>query len=500
MRKFCIVLLFVISCAINGIAQPSGLDSSFGVNGKLIYSTPSTYTSEFDGISVQPDGKIISVGSWLQYQVVLRCKPDGHPDSSFGVNGIFSRSFSSLNFIYRDIVLLSNSKILLGGDDAANNHSLFRLNSNGTPDSTFGNNGYVSASAGGQGYYVAMSLQPDGKIITMGTIITGAGNVIAIVRFMANGTVDSSFGINGRVATYIGNYGATPGAITVQPDGKILVGTQAYKNQQISAFACLRYLPVGSLDTTFNHTGIAWGTTGFLTYVKTMALQPDGKIILGGAINGNLVLQRLDSNGIADSSFGNNSIASADTCVASCMALRNNGSIVIGGYTTANKEDWAVMQFKPGGTLDSSFGQYGKIFTEVGPGNDRMYDIALQADGKVVACGTYCKTATSSGAQVDAAIVRYHSDGRLIVSQPHTGIIPDITLYPLPASDLLHIHTSANAAIMDASLYGMDGRCIAHLPINNNTLYVAGFPNGLYLLRLLSPSFSPITRRIIINH
>ncbi|NLR82896.1 hypothetical protein [Chitinophaga eiseniae] len=501
MRNFCFVLLFVISCIKNGIAQPSGLDSSFGVNGKVIYSTPATWGSGFGGIVMQPDNKIIVCGGAMGTTFVARYKNNGVLDSSFGINGKYSTPpFSGYGF--DNVILQPDGKILLGGL-AGTNFSLFRLKTNGTPDSSFGSGGSVAPPTGGGNFYYGIAIQPDGKIVEMGTVSAsnGSGNAIVMYRFLANGLVDSSFGANGRVYTETCCYGFSPRAIMVQPDGKILVGTQSYEPvTQASVFACLRYLSDGSLDTTFNHTGTFLGAAGFLTYVKTMALQPDGKIVLGGAIDGSLVLQRIDSGGTPDNSFGINSIATADTCTASCMALRANGNIVVGGYTTANSENWVVMQFKPNGTLDSSFSQYGKIFTPIGIDRNRMYDLTLQTDGKIVACGHYGNYSVANG-QTDAIIIRYHSDGRLIVPRLHIGINPDITLYPLPVSDLLHINTPANAAIADALLYSIDGRSIARLPVNNNTLNVAGFPNGQYLLRLqFTPSFSPITRKIIINH
>ncbi|NLR82246.1 hypothetical protein [Chitinophaga eiseniae] len=493
---FLVLSFFCIGCELSH-AQPSGLDSSFGINGEVTYAPPSGYAAQYDAVTIQPNGKIVVAGLKSGQAILARYFPNGNIDSSFATNGMYTRAYETLGFWPKSIAMLSNGKILTGGD-RTQKFSLLRFKSNGQVDSAFGIDGIITTTTGSKNSQYDMALQSDGKIILMGTALTGAGDAIAMIRFDSLGVRDSTFGINGQIVNFTGGYGASPGAMMLQPDGKILIATQAYNSQQISSFACLRYTSAGIIDTTFNHTGIVFGANGFLTYVKAIVLQPDGKIILGGAIDGELVLQRFLGNGAIDSGFGMNGIAAADTCVASCMALRSNGSIVVGGYTTANNEDWAVMQFKPNGTLDSSFGQYGKIFTPIGVKNERMLDIKLQTDGKALACGWSDRTTPNES---NAIITRYHSDGRLIIPQLHTGINPDITLYPLPVSDLLYINAPVNAAITDALLYGIDGRSIAHLPVNNSTLNVAGFPNGLYLLRLqFTPSFSPIIRKIIIHH
>lgn len=493
---FLLLPFFCISYQL-AIAQPSGLDSSFGVNGIATYAPPSTYTAQYDAMAIQPDGKIVVAGLKSGQAIVARYFSNGNIDSGFATNGMYTRAYETLGFWPKSIAILPNSKILLGGD-RTQKFSLLRLKSNGLVDSSFGIDGIITTTTGSKNSQYDMALQSNGKIILMGTALTGAGDAVAMIRFDSLGVRDSTFGINSQIINFTGGYGASPGAVILQPDGKILIATQAYNSQQISSFACLRYTSDGILDTTFNHVGIVFGANGLLTYVKAIVLQPDGKIILGGAVDGELVLQRFTGNGIIDSSFGINGIASTDTSTASCMALRSNSNIVVGGYTNGNNEDWTVMQFKPNGTLDSSFGQHGKIFTQIGSGNERMTDMQIAPGGKLLACGWSDRNTANES---NAIVARYHSDGRLIVSQPQTGINPDITLYPLPVSDLLHIYTSANAIVTSASLFSIDGRCIACPPVVNNTLHVSGCPDGLYLLRLqFGPFSSPITRKIIINH
>ncbi|WP_142683029.1 hypothetical protein [Chitinophaga polysaccharea] len=509
MKYCCLLLCFVITCIVSGqaIALPTGLDSSFGTNGIVTYTTPPTYGSNYNAIVIQPDGKIVAAGGAILNAVVARYLPNGTLDNTFSVQGKYIRPYTPNGFALLDLALQSDGKIVVGGQTYSNqthdDFALIRLNSNGNIDSTFGDSGVVttnvSMSGSSMDYLKVITLQPDGKIIAVGTTY----NTLALIRYWPAGAIDSSFGTYGRVVTGTGSYGAEIGDVAIQPDNKIVVGIEAYDATNTRSFACVRYLPDGTLDTTFNHTGISYIQTGGLAYVHTMQLQPDGRILLGGAASNDLKLLRLKANGSTDSSFGVNGIATADTCIASCMVLRSDGKIVVGGYTNSNNEDFAVMQFKPNGSLDTAFGQQGKIFTPIGPGNERMEDMKLQADGKIVACGRSQKNSTSSGGDINAVIVRYQSDGRLsVINPPDVAAAQDITVYPIPAVDALHITNRSNYTITDAVLYTTDGRMIECPPMYHNTISTVQLPNGVYLLQLQLSSYPqiPVMRKIIVYH
>src|SRR5262249_15740319 len=143
----------------------------------------------------------------------------------------------------------------------------------------------------------AVVLQPDGKVVTVGTAnaptvgATGASNVLEFVltRTNPNGSPDGSFGAGGVVLTAFDNATATALGAVLQPDGKIVVaGTTSSLS---SPMVLARYLPNGSLDTTFGAggkvtTGLEYVRPLFTfghTHLKPVTLQPDGKLVVAGA-------------------------------------------------------------------------------------------------------------------------------------------------------------------------------------------------------------------------
>ena len=187
--------------------------------------------------------------------------------------------------------------------------TFFKINSAcaqpGTLDSTFGVNGKVTTSV--SGYSGDLALQPDGKIVATGV----EGNVVKIARSQTNGNSDSSFGVNGKVSTAVqvsgnaGYVGATK--VKVQQDGKILLATDFRLNDgSLTYFVLLRYLSDGNPDSNFGINGqVSTPISGLETSLTSLAIQGDGKILAGGFQDG-FYLRRYKTNGKVDSSFGNN--------------------------------------------------------------------------------------------------------------------------------------------------------------------------------------------------
>lgn len=217
---------------------------------------------------------------------------------------------------------------------------MLRLTSNGTPDTTFGGDGTVTANPAGPvvqegGDGRALALQPDGKIVVGGQVGSTRFD-FALMRFNADGSVDSSFDGDGIVRTDFGDYEAVEG-LALQPDGKIVaVGASGAR------FALARYFPNGGLDTSFDGNGRVITPGGGAADVR---LQPgDGRIVVAGS----------------------------------------NGP---GG-------DVAVLRYNPDGSLDTGFGTGGLAIADFG-GTDAARGVALQTDGKIVAAGGAGRTPTS---------------------------------------------------------------------------------------------------------
>src|SRR5215471_11898927 len=179
----------------------------------------------------------------------------------------------------------------------------------GTLDSSFGVNGKLTISFTGNDVCRSLAIQPDGKIIA-----AGYGNgYYELARFKINGTLDSSFGIYGKVTTDIvaGSYDRGT-AVAIQKDGKILLTGYTY-----SDFATVRYYTDGSIDPTFGNNGVV--VTDISGYsncdydqADAITIQPTGKIIVAGnsafGCNHDFILIRYNINGSTDSSFGNNGV------------------------------------------------------------------------------------------------------------------------------------------------------------------------------------------------
>jgi uncharacterized delta-60 repeat protein len=345
------------------------LDASFGTGGRV--------TTDFIGqtdvgfaIAVQPDGKILvagtaNLGSSTQFDFALvRYNSNGSLDSTFGTGGKVTTDFNGGLDQATSIGLQSDGKIILAGFATAGDAhtALARYNTNGTLDTTFGGFGtgkVVTNINNTRDFANALAIQSDGKIVAGGSTLTTAGAFVmfSLVRYTADGLLDLGFGSSGKVTTQV-----VPGdgeddeifALAIQVDGRIIAGGQANFSQD---FGMVRYLANGSIDTSFGTNGIV--TTDFngtTDRAKAIALQIDGKIVLGGAAN----------------------------------------------LTTGSTGDFGLARFNPNGSLDATFGAGGKVTTDFSGNVENGRGIVIQSDNKIVIAGS---TATVS--QADFGLARY---------------------------------------------------------------------------------------------
>lgn len=327
--------------------MPNGnVDTSFGTNGFVfVNANPvSGIKDEVHAIVIQPDGKIVASGSVrsssgaLVKSAALRFLPDGTRDATFGTNGMALMDAA----VDRALVLQPDGKFVLGGGGGSSqqaNFQFFRLNANGTPDATFGTNGKVVIDFDGSGDGVwGLALQPDGKIIGAGqSRLLGDDDNFAVARLNPDGSLDTTFGTGGKVTTDLSGQTDIGYGVTLQPDGKIVVVGQARTDVNEFNFGVVRYNPDGSLDTTFSDDGMT--TTGL---------------------------------GLADSAFA--------------VRIQENNKIVVAGVAGGVATDFGLVRYLPDGTLDTTFGDGGKVrtFFEV---TDQARALLIQPDGKIVAAG-----------------------------------------------------------------------------------------------------------------
>jgi uncharacterized delta-60 repeat protein len=284
-------------------------------------------------------------------------------------------------------------------------------------DTSFGSsNGYkIQSISPSDDYGFSLAIQPDGKILLGGRCSNGTDNDFCIARFKADGSdLDTtSFGSPyGYITQPIGlseDYGFS---LAIQPDGKILLGGYC-NNGGYTDFCIARFNSNGTLDTSFGSSnGYIIQSIASYDYGVSLAIQPDGKILLGGSCNngGNIdfCIARFNSDGTLDTSFASTNgyiiqpIGSSYDYGQS-LAIQPDGKILLGGFfNNGSNTDFFIARFNSDGTLDTTFGTSGKVIQPIGSSHDYVQSLAIQPDGKIL-LGGFC----DNGSNTDFCIARF---------------------------------------------------------------------------------------------
>lgn len=261
-------------------------------------------------------------------------------------------------------------------------------------------------------------------------------------------TPADSFGTGGKVRTDFAGDEDAAQDVVIQPDGKIVVvGSRDFNG--VPGFAVARYLPDGMPDTSFDTDGRVSTTFNGNAFGTAVALQSNGKIVVAGSVlfgvsGSNFVVARYNSNGSLDNTFGPNSNGRtfADVVVngedrANDLVLQSDGKIIAAGHTGSpfgNGANFALVRWLPNGSLDSSFGVGGAVTTIFGASDGALgaviHGVALQSDGKIVAAGDTTDIQFNTG---DVALARYvatplNSSVLRVKSITFNGDIPTLTI------------------------------------------------------------------------
>jgi uncharacterized delta-60 repeat protein len=363
---------------------------------------------------------------FLLFQINVAFGQPGTLDNTFGTGGIVTTDFGN-DYAYGYATAIQNDgKIIVAGEDKYH-FTLSRYNSNGSLDNTFDSDGKVFTVIGNASHARAVCIQNDGKILAGGYSHDGTYWYFTLVRYTSNGIPDPGFDNDGIVTTLIGTRADNRiMAIKVQSDGKILAAGKSDGD-----FALVRYNSNGALDSTFSSDGTTTADLqGYDDDCTSMALQPDGKIVLGGSsftgINtapSQCVVMRYNSNGTPDSSFSNDgnvilSIGSLSSYFTS-IGIQPDGKIVAAGlsYNYQTNWDFTLVRFNSNGTIDNTFDADGKVLTNVGT-DGFSNSLAIQKDGKILVCGN-----TSNDPSSEFALVRYNTNGSLDNTFASNGIV-----------------------------------------------------------------------------
>lgn len=446
MKKIITILLFHLTIFVS--AQPGSIDASFNPtdNGSGMGIGANEYIYS---VAIQPDGKILINGGFTNFNGspqngISRLNVDGSIDNSFNTSGI-DGSINSTS-------IQSDAKIIIGGSfttiNGTSRKNISRLNLDGTTDTSF------NPGTGANNTVFKIATQSDGKIIISGDFTTYNGiSRNRIARLNSDGSLDTTFDpgaaannriipisiqsngkiiIGGSFTTINGitrnslarlnsdgsldtsfdlgtGFNSSPESIAIQSDGKIIIGGSFTTFNNISQNRIVRLNADGSLDTSFNLG------TGTNSSIKSLSIQLDNKIITGGSFttyngisrNG---IARLNSDGSLDTSFnpgngtGNGNVNSNTVYATSILS---NGKIIIGGafitYNTISQK--RIARLNSDGSLDQSFN------SSTGANNTVLCS-SIQLDGKIIIGGNF----TTYNGSIRNRIARLNSDGSVDTS------------------------------------------------------------------------------------
>ena len=408
-------------------AAPGDLDASFGGDGRVLTDFGASDVAH--AVTVQPDGRIVAAGAvggpGGSDFALARYRPDGSPDPGFSGDGRVNTRVGVKDSA-NAVAIQPDGRIVAGGETAAGDgrFALVRYDPNGSLDPSFGGDGKVTTDIGGgdDGAF-ALAIQPDGRIVAAGNTAFGGGN-FGVARFNADGSLDPSFAGNGKLEIGLGGEETAHG-VAIQSDGRIVVAGSTDIGD--GGFALVRLDPEGSPDPTFDGDGLVYTDHNDDTGARAVAIQGDGRIVAAGAEDvgdSDFALNRYNPDGSLDPSFAGNGYVSTDFAggeeVARAIAIQADGGIVVAGERTPGNADFALARYAPDGSLDPSFGADGRILTEFGE-FDFATGVAIQPDGRIVAAGGR----TSMGGGGEFALARYHAVAEVTPGPPPDPAKPD---------------------------------------------------------------------------
>ena len=507
--------------AASGLVWPSpasaaagDLDTSYNGTGINVSDLGTGY-DRAAAVAAQSDGKTVVAG-WADVGdvgsdqlVVLRYNVDGTLDNSFSTDGVDTQDVSTGSdpgygvAVYPNAGSAHDGKIVAVGYGSGDSHDIIvlRYNPDGTLDTSFNLVGAVlldvgtalSGAPGTQDFARSVALQSDGKILVAGK----SDDDVAVVRFNTDGTLDSSFDTDGVVTTVVGTGDSHAYSVGVQSDGKIVLAAEAKAPVFGSAlastqydFAVVRYNSNGTLDTSFgldydnDSTPDGFAITQLpSTYViqnspdwpRSLALQTDGKILVGGYANYDPAVVRYNSDGTLDTSFSSDGMVTVNAFVGAGesqyttgMALQSDGKIVFGYSRNDGHAKASVLRFDSNGELDTTFGGGdGNALLALGSIKDFGNAVAVLPSGTIVIVGS-----SASGARVWDIAVAWVSSAAAPSLSPSTQTLSGTVGSVLSAS------TALTASDFGGPVTYSSGALPAGLTLDSSSGVISGTPTA----------------------
>ena len=375
---------------------------------------PSWYSPVGDFV-VLPNGQVVAVGipqrqSTLPVHGVTRLDlglsfSDGGDvlDPDYGEGGIVEADLGGLGGgdDTAEVTLdLPDGGLLtigtsIGGTPPSRTYGIgcIRTLADGSLDPTFGIDGRVRVVLGGDSLAVNGAVRlSDGRVVVVGSEVVGGIRYILLIRFTGNGTLDAGFGTDGIVRYAYQNQGDSGEAVVVLPDGRLLVLALLGTGPDDRRATLIRFTDSGVLDATFGTDGI--GVLTVLTDAKDLVLLPDGRVVASGTAPGGFALVRFTGNGTLDATFGSGGTRIVDLGDAEALhalvRLADGRLAAAGTVTRSGNADGFLTRFSADGALDTAFGTDGFAFVSFASGGfdfDTVRGLAALDDGRLLIVG-----------------------------------------------------------------------------------------------------------------
>ena len=459
-------------------SQDGTLDPTFGGGDGIVVTDMGGAEDQGYSLVEQADGKIVAFGfsDYGSNQSLARYLPDGSLDTSFGIDGKVINDFNNEpGFLwYGSIVQQSDQKLVTGATHRlpGSNTDFFlaRYLTNGDLDPSFGDNGIVMTHYGFD-VLSRIAILPDGKIIAGGWSELGSSDHVLLVKYLPNGDLDPSFGVDGIVATSINYQSTIVFPFVLLEDGKILVAFRG----TAGVLTFHRYLANGILDPTFGANGVVVTPIVSGLLYGSIAVKENGEIVAYMSVgNSNLIIAQFLADGSTDTSFGTNGITSvnAPIVIPANVLLDQDENIVVSGNNFGFEIDtFYISRYDSQGVLDTSFGTNGTT-----PLGFESHSLTLQNDGKILVTGG---TFWYSG-PVDFVVVRFRNG---ILEIPD-NTLQEFTVFPNPSQSLFTIKSDGLIESVSYQIIDMTGKVLQQGELNDNqtTLDLSSVQSGLYFL------------------
>ena len=360
---------------------------------------------------------------FMALRICTSAQSGGSDDAVTPPPGVVLTSLSTSDDIASAMSLQYDGMIVVSGFCNAS-FTLLKYTPEGRLDPSFGTGGVVKTiHKTVEDRSSATLVLGDGKILMAGSLYDNNAMYFAMVRYQPDGNWDTTFGNKGLIVRSIGEGDDVATSMALQPDGKIIVAGSS-TNGNYEDFALVRFNYNGTMDSTFGKNGMVISNiSSGDDRIAAVTLQRDGKIVAAGSANTDFGVARYLPNGEPDRSFGANGIVIKSLQngedLAQGVTIQPDGKIIVAGSSfNGDNFDFAVARFTPEGRLDKTFGKEGIVLTPVGDGDDKVNALALQPDGKIILAGS-----SDNGAANDIALMRFSNSGTADESFGKKGLV-----------------------------------------------------------------------------